>query len=178
VLWIPANPPNAISGGTVVAELHFVSGNMQRAKILSGEGSFADSCRSAFKGWRSDRDGDELVVVHFRQPYLYYRGDRKESMKPAQTEEGLPYPLDILQPDYPPDAMAQGSVVLGLDISPKGDVTDIKAIKSVGGLTESSIEAVRNWEFQPAEDSSGKAMPSHAYAVLVYRFPVLSNSTK
>jgi TonB family protein len=174
----PAYPLDAISGGTVVARLHFASGTIQNVEILSGRGSFADSCKSAFKEWHSDQDGDELVIVHFRQPYLYFLGDRKESFKPATIEGGLPYPLYIIQPLYPPNALARGSVVLRVDISAKGDVSKITTIKSVGGLTESSIEAVQKWKFKPAEDAQGKATPSHAYAVLVYRFPVLTEPAK
>jgi TonB family protein len=174
----PAYPPNAVSSGTIVAELHFHAGKMERAKILSGSGSFSDSCMSAFAGWHSDKDGDELVIVHFHQPNLYSLSDRKEEIAPGKTQEALPYPIYIIQPSYPINALAQGSVVLRMDISIEGNVTDVKTIESVGGLTESSIEAVQKWKFKSSKDAKGRAMPSHAYAVLVYRLPVLSPSAK
>jgi len=66
----PSYPPNAVFGGTVIAELHFAAGHVESITILSGDQPFTDSCRSAFEKWKTDAkgDADELVIVHFRQP--------------------------------------------------------------------------------------------------------------
>jgi TonB family protein len=177
----PAYPPNAASGGTVIAELRFAAGKVENLKMLSGEGgAFADSCREALAQWHRDSpaDGEALVIVHFRQPYLYFWGNRKEAIRPAKVEGLLPYPTFIVQPAYPADAQAQGSVVLQLSISDEGNVTDVKTIQAVGALTSPSVEAVRDWKFKPAEDAQGNRKPSIAYAVLVYRYPVLAAPAK
>jgi TonB family protein len=173
----PLYPPNSVLGATVVAELHFVTGNVKDISILSGESPFVDSCISALAKWHmnSERDADEdaLVVVHFRQPYLYYLSTNKEEINPASPKEALPYPVYIVQPSYPMDALGQGCVILLLNTSAEGQVTDVQVIKPMGVLTETSIDAVRKWKFTPAKDEQGKSIPSQAYAVLVYRFPLI-----
>jgi TonB family protein len=172
----PLYPPNAVWGGTVVAELHFVAGKVQDVTILSGKKPFADSCRSALAQWRmnSEENADELVVVHFRQPALYYWGDTEEEISPAKPKRSLPYPSDLILPSYPVNALGQGSVILRTSISAEGRVSDVRVIKPVGVLTDTSIDAVRRWKFTPAEDDRGARTSSHAYAVLVYRLPVIA----
>ena len=172
----PVYPQNTVSGGTVVAELHFVSGEVERIRILYGGEPFAGSCREALAQWRTDSGltGDEIVVVHFRQPYLYPVGDAREEINLKMAKRELPYPVLIFQPSYPPNAVGQGSVILRADISENGTVSDTHVIRSMGVLTEASVTAVRKWSFTPAVDEEGKKTPSHAYAVLVYRFPNLT----
>ncbi len=171
----PPYPPNVVLGGTVVAELHFVEGNVEGMRILSGKEPFAESCRSALSKWHGDSepDADELVVVHFRQPNLYYLNDTKEVINTAKPKGSLPYPEYIIMPSYPADALGQGSVVLRMDISAEGQVTDVQVVKPMGILTDSSIDAVQQWKFMPAEGKRGKPIRSHAYAVLVYQFPLI-----
>ncbi len=171
----PTYPPNIVLGGTVVAELHFVEGNVEGVHILSGKEPFVESCKSALSEWHGDskQDADELVIVHFRQPNLFYLNDTKEEINPAMSKESLPYPAYIIMPSYPADALGQGSVVLRMDISTEGQVSDVQVVKPMGVLTDSSINAVRQWKFTPAEDEKGRPIRSHAYAVLVYQFPLI-----
>ena len=69
--------------------------------------------------------------------------------------------------------MGQGSAVLRVRISAEGRVDKVETLKSAGILTDVSIEAVRKWEFSPAVDDRGVPETSYAYAVLVYRLPVI-----
>jgi TonB family protein len=168
----PLFPPNATMGGTVVAEVQFASGNAASVKILSGAEPFVNSCKTALSKWHTDQDKDsqELIVVNFRQPYLYSIGSDKEKIDSEAPIGSLPYPTDVVSPSYPADALGQGSVILRTDISAEGRVTDIQVVKSLGILTDSSIAAVRKWKFTPAKNSLGKGIPAHAYVVFVYRY--------
>jgi TonB family protein len=171
----PLFPPHATMGGTVVAEVHFASGTVSSVRILSGEEPFVDSCKSALSKWHADQeqDSDELVVIYFRQPYLYTLGSDREEIKSEAPKGSLPRPTDVVSPSYPADALAQGSVVLRPDISADGRVTDVQVIKSLGELTDSSMAAVREWKFTPAKDKLGKNIPAHAYVVFVYRYVLI-----
>jgi TonB family protein len=168
----PLFPPHASMGGSVVAEVHFVSGNVGSVSILSGEEPFVSSCKAALSKWHTDQGADarELVVVNFRQPYLYSLGSDKEEIHPAAPEGSLPIPTELASPSYPANALVQGSVVLRTDISADGRVTDVQVIKSLGALTDSSVEAARKWKFTPAKNGLGKGIPAHAYVVFVYRY--------
>ncbi len=172
----PLYPPSAAGGGTVVAELELAAGAVKNVGILSGEEPFAGSCKSALAQWALPQEqGDRvLIVVHFRAPQLYSVGSSRQAVGPGKAASSLPYPRSVTSPAYPANAMARGSVVLRADVSAEGRVADVRAIKSLGAVTETSINAVREWEFVPAADSRGKEVPSHAYVVLVFRFPVLA----
>jgi hypothetical protein len=165
-------PPNAFSGGTVVAELHLTDGDVDEVDILSGGEPFVSACKSAISQWhlQGEKDNDLLVVVHFRQPNLYYLNSAEEEIGCTQAKGRLPCPNHIVGPAYPAQSLAQGSVVLKARISAGGDVSAVQVVKSMGALTDPSADALRKWKFAPVEDDHGIAKPSSAYAVFVYRF--------
>ena len=171
----PLYPPNAVSGGTVVAELAFVAG-VSDIKILSGEEPFVSSSKAALQSWNlhPEKDGGDLVVVHFRQPNLYYMGDAKEEIRCTGADPSMPCPKYVVGPAYPAQAVGQGSVILKVEVAADGSILDVRTIQAMGALTDVSVAAVRKWKFTPAEDARGVKEASHAYAVFVYRFPVIS----
>ncbi len=170
----PLYPPNAITGGTVVAELRISAGAVKQVALLAGEEPFASAAKTALAQWRfpAETDSVELVIVHFRQPNLYYIHSAQEDIGGAQSDRRLPYPQYIIGPAYPPQSVGQGSVILKATIADDGSVEKIDVIKPVGALTDVSREAVRKWKFLPAEDSRGIGKKSSCYAVLVFRVPV------
>jgi len=171
----PLFPPNAVQGGTVVAELGFAGGHVKKLNILSGEEPFVSSVRSALAKWHlcPERNCSELVAVYFRQPYLYSTNESTEELKPVKPQSSLPFPKIVVQPSYPANAMGQGSVILRTEISTEGRVSDVRIIQSLGSLTEPSVKAVRMWKFTVPKNEKGEKQPSHAYVVFVYRFPLM-----
>jgi TonB family protein len=172
----PVYPPDAVTGGSVVAKIHFAAGEVKALKILSGEEPFVGSARSALSKWRmeSGHNGDELVVVHFEYPYLYRIGKSTEEMQAVNPGASLPYPKTMIPPVYPANAEGQGSVVLHLEISPEGRVADAQVVKGLGALTEPSLVAARKWEFVAPVNGKGENQAAHAYVVFVYRFPIVT----
>ncbi len=65
-----------------------------------------------------------------------------------------PRPIYDREPEFSDEARRKkisGSVTLTLIVTPKGEVTDIKVVHSLGtGLDEKAIEAVKQWRFKPA----------------------------
>lgn len=56
------------------------------------------------------------------------------------------------KPVYPPDAMRariQGVVILEVTIDPSGAVSDARILRSVPGLDQAAIDAVRQWQYTP-----------------------------
>ncbi len=170
----PRYPPNAVSGGTVVAALVSGAGGVSDIKILSGQEPFVSSSRAALQRWNlhAEREGGDLVVVHFRQPNLYYRGDVQEEIRCTGANPSMPCPKYVVAPAYPPQAVGQGSVILKVEVAADGSILDVRTLQAMGVLTDVSVAAVRKWKFTPAEDARGVKEASHAYAVFVYRFPV------
>ena len=170
----PAYPPDAFTGGTVVAQLQFSPGPV-KVKLLSGEEPFASSVETALSKWRFQRDPEPasvVVIVNFRQPTLMSAGDSSVTVPGSPINPSLPYPKVVAEPPYPPNSLSEGSVVLELTVSAEGAVSRVEVTRGVGGLTQAGIDAVKRWRFLPAKDSAGRNVPSQAYAVLVFRRPL------
>jgi TonB family protein len=172
----PAYPPNAVAGGTVVAVLHVSAGAVNRIDILQGDEPFIAPVRSALGGWRfKESEGSSvLVVVDFRSPSFYPVGAPSRKIAPARALSGLAYPGKLVDPAYPSNSLAEGSVILDIEVSETGSVSKVKIVQGLGGITDACISAVKEWSFAPARDKQGVATTSKAYAVCVVRRPVLS----
>jgi hypothetical protein len=172
----PVYPSDAYKGGTVVAVLKCANGSVTGIDVLWGEEPFLSSSKSALKKWQFDSDQNDpvLAVVQFRHPDLDFPVTNKATVPRRKAPEGLPYPKRIIQPNYPLFAEGGGSVIIRAEITASGDISDTKVIQSLGILTNTALDALKQWEFLPARDSSGTAVPSRVYAVMVFREPVIA----
>lgn len=74
-------------------------------------------------------------------------------------------------PAMPPMARSLkmgGHVEVKVFIDGKGEVTDVKAVQGPAILSNSVIQAVKNWKFTPFKDNAGG--PSSAVATLSFDF--------
>jgi TonB family protein len=81
-----------------------------------------------------------------------------------------------VEAQYPPEALAQqleGTVVMLIDISETGTVTDVQVTQPAGqGFDEAAVAAVRQFEFEPAEVDNVPAPVRIEYAYqFVWRAP-------
>jgi hypothetical protein len=177
VVVAPAYPPNAVTGGTVIAVMHVTAGSVRSIDILQGDASFVEPVRAALPGWRFQAadSGRFLAVVSFRSPQLYAVGSSAtRQLEPASSPSGVAYPRKVVEPAYPINSLGEGGVVLRLDLSDTGSISKVKVVQGRGDLTGPCISAVKQWQFAPARNSAGKSLASEAYAVFVLRRPVLS----
>jgi protein TonB len=86
---------------------------------------------------------------------------------------GAPVCVYCPRPDYSDEARKakyQGEVLLSLVVQPNGKATNIEVVKSPGlGLDQKAIEAVRNWQFKPANGPDGKAAPTRITVEVVFQ---------
>src|SRR5258706_6995898 len=71
--------------------------------------------------------------------------------KVAGTEVPAPKRIKTVQPDYPPEALAQGLrgiVILDLVVDTQGHVASADVIRSVPPFDEAALAAVRKWEYE------------------------------
>jgi TonB family protein len=103
---------------------------------------------------------------------------------PPSTDAGAPAGVLTRPPElkrqveapYPPEALAQqleGTVVMLIDISEAGAVTDVRVTEAAGhGFDEAAVAAVRQFEFEPAEVDGVPAPVRIQYAYqFVWRAP-------
>jgi len=171
----PAYPPNAISGGTVVAVMHVTSGAVGGVDILQGDEPFTEPVRRALSAWRfgDSENGDVLAVASFRTPNLYPTGSPDRNLTGVKTVAGLAIPTKVVEPAYPANSLGEGSVVLRLSLKETGTVSKVEVLQGMGDLTGSCVSAVGKWQFLPARNARGVAVMTQAYAICVMRRPVL-----
>jgi len=177
VLTGPSYPPNAVAGANVVGVLHFSSGAVRNIDVLSGEAPFVEPAAAALSGWKlgNTANNDVLVVVNYRTPTLYSVGSGSLEVAQVKASPGLAYPRTVIEPRYPPNLLAEGSVVLKLALSESGSVTKISVVQGLGGMTEACVAAASQWKFNPARNRQNAVIASEAYAVFVVRRPILTN---
>jgi TonB family protein len=76
----------------------------------------------------------------------------------VETQGNAPARIKAVAPVYPPILLAagvEGVVVVQGRITTSGRVADVRAVQPQGLLTQSAIDAVRQWEFEPLERKSG-----------------------
>src|SRR5262249_23607115 len=83
-----------------------------------------------------------------------------------------PEVLSKVNPAYPSVAYMkklEGTVILSLLISEKGDVTDVKVLRGAGGssgLNEAAAAAVKKWKFRPAVKDGKRVQVWMTYPVV------------
>ena len=54
-----------------------------------------------------------------------------------------------MYPDAAREAGVQGVVIMEAVIGPDGKVTDVRVLRSVAGLDEAAVDAVKQWQYEP-----------------------------
>lgn len=119
--------------------------------------SFKTLATATFVAPLSPDDEESLSRTIAPAPLPPYAEDSPDTNPKCRRCRPPHYPRADLKPRI------QGMVVLDVIVTPQGRVADIRVVKSLpGGLTESSIRAVRDWKLRPAEDPDGKAVAVRA----------------
>ncbi len=98
-------------------------------------------------------------------------GPEEVAALPSATAEGSL--IRRVEPQYPEEARQQkiqGPVVLDAHIGPDGAVQDVHVISGPPELAQASIDAVKQWRFQPHR-VSGHAVPMQTRITLNFRLP-------
>jgi periplasmic protein TonB len=61
-----------------------------------------------------------------------------------------PQVISTVEPSYPANTVAGGTVVLTVTVSPSGEIEDVQVLQGAKGFTQQAKEAIRKWKFKPA----------------------------
>jgi TonB family protein len=91
-------------------------------------------------------------------------------------EAGVPIPkrTKMVKPVYPPDAQAsglRGIVILDLTIDKSGKVSAVDVVRSIPGLDDAAVEAVKQWEYEPVK-VEGKPVLVRLSVPITFLMPV------
>ncbi len=86
---------------------------------------------------------------------------------------GNPECMYCPRPDYSDEARKakyQGDVLLSVVVLPNGKASDIEVIKSPGmGLDQKAIDAVKTWQFKPANGPDGKPVKARVSVIVTFQ---------
>lgn len=146
--------------------------------------TFADGSRSLADSRVAVRRGERAVVGSVdgeEAPYLFLILEPQPrrapgSGEPRVVEGDIAPPVRVYSPPpvYSPEARrarVQGVVIMRTVIDETGTVIAVEPLKGLPlGLTESAVESVRRWVFDPARDADGN--PVAVYYNLTINFQI------
>jgi hypothetical protein len=176
----PRVPPKTAETGLVILSASVDStGYATDPEVAHGSPPFAGPAVNAVRQWGFETKNVTnplpiTVAMLFRartplpdHPFEFDMPSTPPSM------DSPPQPTIIIDPGYPVDSIAEGCVILQLQIDSNGRVQKTDVIQNIPTLTPSATRAVSQWQFRPATQD-GKAVPGTALAVISFLKPVLS----
>jgi outer membrane biosynthesis protein TonB len=148
--------PNSETGLVLLEGQIDAAGNVTCLGVSQGPASFVERSLEAVRQWQFNDRGAGAPVVPMTVVLLFRsRTDLPDSrftlnvpLNPSLN--GSPQPLKIVDPGYPFDSAAEGTVILQLEVGTDGRVRKTEVVQPVWTLTEAALEAASHWEFTPA----------------------------
>jgi len=175
----PRVPSKTAETGLVILSSSIDStGNASEPEVAQGSPPFVGPAIDAVRRWGFDTNNVKkplpiTVAMLFRARTALPDHPFIVNMPSASLLDSPPQPSIIIDPGYPIDSIAEGCVILQLQIDPTGRVQKTDVIQNIPSLTPSATRAVSQWQFLPAR-KDGKPVPGTAIAVISFLKPVLS----
>lgn len=178
-------PANSVAYGIVVLEVTIeTQGQVEAVMVDRGIVSLTSEAIRAVKGWKflpahiggkPTRSRTAIAVVFdpaVNDPPPASLAQLAEH--PNEDTQDLHFtPPQIIQaayPRYPLASVAEGTVVLQLEINVEGKAEVVKALREIVSLTPEAVRAVKRWKFEPARLDS-KPLTSKMTVAFVFRRP-------
>ena len=178
-------PPQSLFGGEVIVDALVDSdGKLADLKVVHGDPPFLDKAQSAVQTWsfRPARlegkpiDARVGVVFEFADPYLPSPKPRAHTYpEPPDSDDRAPLPVYAVEPEYPVNALAEGSVVVLGIVDAEGRLTSTRVIRDVPQLTATTTAAMHQLRFVPGK-KAGENTESAVIVVAAFRHPALARA--
>lgn len=190
----PQIPIQAVSGADVAVEATVGSdGRVGDITMLRHAAPFSESLAAAVRGWQfapavdaaaaPDGQGEDnvvetrvaskvLVLGLFRPPALFQGTLGTAPSDVGRASDAVPYPTTALpMPEFPPNALMDGVVVVELAIGLNGEVRGMRVVRSSAVFDQPTLDAVAGLRFRAAR-VHGRPSPSFVYVVAAFRQPI------
>jgi TonB family protein len=181
---LPVAPVLAVSGGQVFVEaLVAPDGRVASVEILRTTPPFTDALVAAVRSWQfvpaaigsTPVPARVFVAATFAAPALFGPTLGQPPQDVLAAGNDVPAPTATVSVGYPPDAMGNGTVLVGVTVTRAGRSEDARVLVSSPAFDRAALAAARAWSFRPAR-RDGKLVSAFAYLVFSFRQPVISGS--
>jgi Trypsin-like peptidase domain len=186
-----AYPSQSIFGGEVLLDALVTStGVLTDIKTVHGETPLLEKALVAVRTWtflppRSDDHvtGSRIGIVFDFVPRL------NNASTPAKTHdyaaastdsaernspERAAFPVLTVEPEYPPSANTQSSVILYAAIDEHAQLDSVKVLRGLEPFTSAAIAALHQWRFAPAKHL-GANIASPVIVIFAFAQPLVSS---
>ena len=154
-------------------------GKLADVRVVNGDEPFLDVVLEAIHTWsftpaRVDgRAVEARIGIAFQFPQSFLPGITpralyKEALVDAGERGALP--VATIEPDYPINSIAEGSVALYATVDAQGQVIATSVVRDVASLTVPTEAAVHQWKFAPGKQAGAKT-DSAVVVVVTFRRP-------
>lgn len=96
---------------------------------------------------------------------------------PARAQEPAPHfqppqVISTVEPNYPANSVAGGTVVLEVKVSSGGEIQNVRVLQHAKGFTKQAVEAVKKWKFQAAR-FNGKPVQASIPVAFSFSQPIV-----
>ena len=178
----PRQPIQTTETGLVVLEVSIdATGEPSRIGQSQGMPPFVEPSIEAVRNWRfqalkkGEMAAPATAVMLFRaRTVLPDRPYALEMPPGSPTADGPPQPTKIVDPGYPAQSVAEGVVILQMEIDASGRVHRTDIVTDVPSLTRAAAHAASQWKFKPALHG-GKPVAGTVIAAISFLRPVLTH---
>lgn len=163
------------TGVVVVSGQIGTDGRLDSVQLSQGPAVFVQPSLDVVRQWEFERADSGKTPLPITAVFLYRaqtdlpdRADRITLASPELGEiAGSPRPVTIVNPEYPLDSVAEGTVTLQLAVDNAGRVVDVDLVNNIPTLTQAAIDAALQWKFVPKAGIAVAVInfrrPSHTY---------------
>ena len=173
----PSRPVSTLATGVSVVEVEVdARTRSMQTRQLYGQSPFVTPGLNALMSWGfavppGVSSARTSVTFLFRSPAIYPVPIPPPAVKPwTGSPNASALPQEIVDPGYPPAAVAEGILVLVVRINPDGNVIGVEKFSGDAVLFAHSQNALKNWKFSPARIAN-KPVSSSAYVVISFVRP-------
>jgi TonB family protein len=170
-------PAQALFGGEVVLDARVESnGRLADIRVVRGEAPFLEKILNAVRTWtflparENGLVAKQRIGIAFQFPqFLPSRVEpvhKYEEPLAGALERGA-LPILTVEPEYPPESTADGSVVLYGTIDQQGQLTSMQVLRDLESLSAAALAAVHQWRFVPGKQA-GANTASMAIVVVTF----------
>jgi len=116
-----------------------------------------------------------LVAGSFRPPSINAPTIGQPPRTVGAGSDDAPVPLASPMPPYPPNALADGVVLVEAHVDAQGNVDTASVVRSAPPFDDVALTTARAWRFRPAR-RAGAAVDAYVYLLFGFRAPVVSGA--
>lgn len=153
-------------------------GLVTNTRVIKDVPPYGDLTKASISSWRFEpgrlnrvaTDSRILVVGLYRPPSVLFPVPATPTAPPPDSDDEIPFPIEIVVPPYPPNRIGSANVLVEVDVDERGSVTSAVTLTQETGFDDAAESTARGWKFRPAMEGRNPVR-SRVYMIVSFRQP-------